>query len=1241
MGLDSVSPLEGGGKGVQPPLCSEMEIVRSYLQLWHRCIDDSQTNGSQTGTDKQDWNLDVTTNWEILSTWKMLAIIKQTEALVDCIRRAQSHSGFRKPQGEQTIREVFNAAWPYSTLQDTFAWSGVTEGDAIRDSVLKSKPLRLLLSILRWLRWEEGHHPHAIPDNELVMKHRGDLTSREAMTLQLTAQQQGRTKLGPFYHLDWPLQENELKAGASRQRALKHGPSGRVYSQAPTIEDRKRSERLYKAVWSLLRRGSYMSLQQLLEIAGQQWLWAIIQGQNAFASPFALNSNDEVLSLVPPELFSDPTEGSPLEVFSDWVDRSVVEEQGYRIESMDSEFQAPTRSKSISSRVSVSRGCSEEANGRVGGPDVGGDPQMCFADGNCWRPLFQQLCGFIASDRQTAQPIIATTGRDTLQCMAPVVDVTIVGAHVLGQYERAIYGFLAGNFEAVAPVCHSWRDRLWARITEAKDALVRVLLLRQRSKLVNGRFMGELWGPHSWGESQLPMFQIDESLRPPKEFSSLEQQVLAWEEDPDRFADDLRKIFNEASTPPIPSDRGALTNIQLNLILSTIDPGALNRVFSDLVDTVLPASTSSSTSMAEGVTVKLKEFSAHLAIAHKEMLGISAKLDPNPIRRPESTEAANKLIMLHIEVLLSELGTNSAVSSVSAPSPWLLLLEHVTYLSQQAKLEALSRLVWWNFPTFGQTGWENKLMACSSDVVSRFPQQALLLVQRIADVAWRMVAPFTDEAEWQSHVMARPEIRQLDIDCQEIGLQATLITMKQTVLQFAVTCISCIYRCVITCNAGPTRQHSKQSSTLAVVECLNSARSGKPINFGSSHESIDNVKEVLMMKKSEMRSLAGRSVDLAELLTSLICVQSVNFLILLSLRTLLVSIEPRRDDLNDDIRVEQQSQSTQHGEGSNASILGTPLSASILTSATEITCGTAYDNLYLPAMSMLRKAMEKSGVFDEIHVRSVSGHIAENEISELMTNEECHEFSDVLSELNEDLFLRFSATEPLPRDQSLTRSNLDGAVETVSVIVPIDTLQQFSSLLTAVDIMKMTHVWVWSVEELAVAVKLQDPYVAQKMESCFKSQRNVSSFIVEWAHTQRLRFFPGLVNSNRDLLTLTDILGTPSCLVDDADAIDGKHSFTALRSETLIGVLEFIVGRLVASARLLQTNHIKAERVAGGDTVRDEDCVVAACLKALQEATQTVLVSMGGSPWICTTLNSNGLIDAHWLMARAFLWLGS
>jgi len=161
--------------------------------------------------------------WEIFTTWKLISFLSYV----------------------QMERELM------TPFQRDSVWN---EGSALHEAFIKSKGFRIMIGILRWLRWIATLESIEIPNEDVNMsKTRALLQGRDDSRERRVHEETMKTKI---MHPDGALQ----------------------YPHSYHNDDLEKEQRLLFAVWQHLRRGQMAEAMDLCMERKQQWRAAILQG---------------------------------------------------------------------------------------------------------------------------------------------------------------------------------------------------------------------------------------------------------------------------------------------------------------------------------------------------------------------------------------------------------------------------------------------------------------------------------------------------------------------------------------------------------------------------------------------------------------------------------------------------------------------------------------------------------------------------------------------------------------------------------------------------------------------------------------------------------------------------------------------------------------------------------------------------------------------------------------------------
>lgn len=350
----------------------------------------------------------------ILSCWKLLWCLSVNELIGESLRSAIETS--------LTFRTDING--PNGECTKLLSIPEMSEGEVSRFAMAYSPIYRVVLGVLRWLRWESRVNPHK--QSDIVFRETYYMDYPESRISWKTLRNQSR-----FYSLDWAFNVDESAISSS---------------------DRENVEEVFKVAFMLLRKGCRMQLDAFLrEKAEAHWLVCLVDGMDSYLYPdkqrdhyVDLSSFAEILPKVD-DMWINYNEDEAVELNGAFPG-SVAEEGRFAGTTMgsinkelalnDALFKASFEFTDLAER-SLIFPASEDGSAES---DVGGTE----AEGNVNRPLlFRFLRRLVAENRGGSTGLVARTGR-------------------LGKWELSFYSILCGDFEQLYSVSGDSFDRLFA-----------------------------------------------------------------------------------------------------------------------------------------------------------------------------------------------------------------------------------------------------------------------------------------------------------------------------------------------------------------------------------------------------------------------------------------------------------------------------------------------------------------------------------------------------------------------------------------------------------------------------------------------------------------------------------------------------------------------------------------------------------------------------------------------------------
>ncbi|KAH7650001.1 hypothetical protein FG379_003081 [Cryptosporidium bovis] len=229
------------------------KIVSNYFEL--SCLEYLQTNSSFYSNLDNDFSnvktkIDIDINnkvkplFLIMSYWKLLWCLTINELIGEVLRYKIETGRSFHIEGKDEISK-------YLSIPE------LTEGEVSRYIMAYSPIFRVVLGVLRWLRWESRVNPEK--QNDVLVKDTYFTDYQESRILNKSKNGQKR-----FYHLDWGI-SSEIKVDDISKK------------------DSNNIEEVFRISYLLLRKGCRMQLDTFLqENARANWIICLIDGMDAY-----------------------------------------------------------------------------------------------------------------------------------------------------------------------------------------------------------------------------------------------------------------------------------------------------------------------------------------------------------------------------------------------------------------------------------------------------------------------------------------------------------------------------------------------------------------------------------------------------------------------------------------------------------------------------------------------------------------------------------------------------------------------------------------------------------------------------------------------------------------------------------------------------------------------------------------------------------------------------------------------
>ncbi|KAH8738557.1 hypothetical protein FG386_001939 [Cryptosporidium ryanae] len=228
------------------------KIISNYFEL--SCLEYMQARSSYADLDDDLNNVETQINTKlcnkerplflIMSCWKLLWCLTINELIGEVLR-------YKIETGRVFHIDEKIEIEKYLSIPE------ITEGEISRYIMAYSPIFRVVLAVLRWLRWESRVNPEK--KNDILVKNTYFMDYQESRILNKNISNQKR-----FYHLDWGI-SSESKA---------------IHISKNDIDN---IEEVFRISYMLLRKGCRMQLDTFLqENARANWIICLIDGMDAY-----------------------------------------------------------------------------------------------------------------------------------------------------------------------------------------------------------------------------------------------------------------------------------------------------------------------------------------------------------------------------------------------------------------------------------------------------------------------------------------------------------------------------------------------------------------------------------------------------------------------------------------------------------------------------------------------------------------------------------------------------------------------------------------------------------------------------------------------------------------------------------------------------------------------------------------------------------------------------------------------
>ncbi|KAJ1611841.1 hypothetical protein OIY81_1554 [Cryptosporidium canis] len=220
-----------------------VRVMANYLEL--SALEYIQRCSAESGLQLDDSTMPL---FYVLSCWKLLWCLSINELIGESLRSMI--------EGSFTFRTDLSDS--DGELTKLLSIPDISEGEVSRFAMAYSPIYRVVLGVLRWLRWESRVNP--CKQDDIVFREAYYMDYPESRISWKTLRGQTR-----FYSLDWALNADESSISKS---------------------DRENVEEVFKVAFMLLRKGCRMQLDTFLrEKAKANWLVCLVDGMDSYLYP--------------------------------------------------------------------------------------------------------------------------------------------------------------------------------------------------------------------------------------------------------------------------------------------------------------------------------------------------------------------------------------------------------------------------------------------------------------------------------------------------------------------------------------------------------------------------------------------------------------------------------------------------------------------------------------------------------------------------------------------------------------------------------------------------------------------------------------------------------------------------------------------------------------------------------------------------------------------------------------------
>ncbi|EEA06875.1 uncharacterized protein CMU_032600 [Cryptosporidium muris RN66] len=361
------------------------KIIANYLEL--ACIDFSNVYEKSKKSDSV-----IMTYYSIVSCWKLLWCLSVSEIIGESLRNKIEI--YTTKEIEETEK------YKIKKLDIPL----MSEGNVPRYAMAYSPVFRIVLSLLRWLRWEARTNPRKQISDDINSQYFGDYAESRIYHKEYKGEKR-------FYHLDWPLLLN--KADISRN-------------------DFENIESIFRIIFQLLRRGCRIEAEKFIyENAKCHWIMSLIDGADPYL--YCTDPNNDI--------YVDLADFISILPKIDDIGSS-----NYKFELYGSEVLEGLNNAETGHLIRESLEFVDGIEKCLVFPSTNGRSENIIAEGNIWRQDLFKILRYILNEPEDAYE--------------PTYNIKPTSQ--IGPWEKAVYGYLSGDFNSLVNISKDKMDKLFA-----------------------------------------------------------------------------------------------------------------------------------------------------------------------------------------------------------------------------------------------------------------------------------------------------------------------------------------------------------------------------------------------------------------------------------------------------------------------------------------------------------------------------------------------------------------------------------------------------------------------------------------------------------------------------------------------------------------------------------------------------------------------------------------------------------